>query len=163
MGWGTASSLTAGTFRAGQEAVGEDMGTAPGVKGPQKGIIPLGQRSPTFWHRALVSWKTIFPRMGVRTVSGGMHAMGGAADKASLTCCAAQFLSLLPDSTTGWGSSSRAWEPPVGWEVQGVLAGKTDRAGPDVKRQLSSFCNSPGLEMATSQGEVGVWEGAGLA
>ena len=32
---------------------------------PSKRNHALEQQSPTFWHKELVSWKTIFPQMGV--------------------------------------------------------------------------------------------------
>ena len=50
-GWGgeRARLPTAGTFRTGQEAVGEDTGTAARVRSrTSEGHHPLGQRSPTF-------------------------------------------------------------------------------------------------------------------
>lgn len=81
-GWGgeRARLPMAGTFRAGQEVVGEDTGTAARVRSrTSEGHHPLGQPS---WHQGLVSRKTIFPRMGVGMVRAEMQAMGSS--KASL-------------------------------------------------------------------------------
>lgn len=127
-GWGgePARLPTAGTFRAGQEAVGEDMGTAPGVRlRTSEGHHPLGQRSPTF-----LAWGTGFVEDNFSTDGGedGFRrkcTRWGAADKASLAhlLCSPvlKFPGQVPqvgDPAPGHGNHQ--W---VG-KFRGVLAGE---------------------------------------
>ena len=74
----------AGTFRAGQEVVGEDTGTAARVRSrTSEGHHPLGQRSPTFLAPGTGFVEDNYSKDGVGMVRAEMQAMESS--KASLT------------------------------------------------------------------------------
>ena len=85
---------------AGQEVVGEDTGTATGVRlRTSEDHHPLGQRSPTFLARGTGFVEDNFPMDRGEDGSGGNASDGEQQTKLhSLTCCVAQFLS----STDGY-------------------------------------------------------------